>query len=593
MPNPYLLYEFRNEGGEIEPLLFSDPLAILETSSLSEVAEILLKVEKAVGEGFYAAGCVSYEAAPAFRPEMNVQTGGEMPLVWFGIFNEPKKSFSIPEEQQSYSVSDWKMASSVERYKAGIQQIKQAIEEGETYQVNYTERLVAEFTGSDLAFYRQLARNQQADYAAYLNLGRFRVLSASPELFFKVQDGKLTAKPMKGTAPRGRTTQEDREQVTALLASEKERAENLMIVDLLRNDMSRIAKKGSVKADPLFTVETYPTVHQLTSTIKAELDETTTILNWFQALFPCGSITGAPKISTMNYIAELEQTPREVYCGAIGFVTPTKDAVFNVPIRTVVIDQEKETARYGVGGGITWDSTSEGEYRELQTKAEVLTAKRPVFTLLESLKLEDGNYPLLRYHLARLKDSADYFHFPGNIQEIEKELTKLAENYPSGTYKIRLLLDDKGRIKLQAQETAKIGKPVKCSLASSAVDSRNPFLFHKTTHREVYEKASAKLPDDIFSVLLWNENQQLTEFTIGNVVLEKNGRFFTPPVSCGLLAGTFRQQLLDQKRIEEKIIYKEELQDYEAIWLINGVRGWLPVALTNLEPALNKPIQSS
>lgn len=185
MPNPYLLYEFRNEGGEIEPLLFSDPLAILETSNLSEVAEILLKVEKAVGEGFYAAGCVSYEAAPAFRPEMNVQTGGEMPLVWFGIFNEPKKSFSIPEEQQSYSVSDWKMASSVERYKAGIQQIKQAIEEGETYQVNYTERLVAEFTGSDLAFYRQLARNQQADYAAYLNLGRFRVLSASPELFLK------------------------------------------------------------------------------------------------------------------------------------------------------------------------------------------------------------------------------------------------------------------------------------------------------------------------------------------------------------------------------------------------------------------------
>nr|WP_251047603.1 aminodeoxychorismate synthase component I [Planococcus sp. ISL-110] len=576
------MYEFRNEDGRIEPLLFSEPLRVLETSVLSEVPEIMEKVEKAVGDGFYAAGYVSYEAAPAFHPEMHVQPGGEMPLVWFGIFNEPKKSFSISEEQP-YRVSEWKMASSVERYKEGIQQIKQAIEEGDTYQVNYTERLVAKFAGSDLAFYRQLARNQQADYGAYLNLGRYRVLSASPELFFKVHKGKLTAKPMKGTAPRGRTTQEDRTRITELRASEKERAENLMIVDLLRNDMSRLAERGTVKADPLFTVETYPTVHQLTSTIGAQLDETTTILDWFQALFPCGSITGAPKVSTMKYIAELEQTPREVYCGAIGFITPDKDAIFNVPIRTVILDQEKGTARYGVGGGITWDSTSEGEYRELQTKAEVLTAKRPVFSLLESLKLEDGKYPLLRYHMARLQDSAVYFHFPGNIQEVEDELMKLAKKYPEGTYKIRLLLDEKGQVELQAQKTVPIEEPVNCAMALSAVDSRNPFLFHKTTHREVYDQASNKLPSDMFSVLLWNENRQLTEFTIGNVVVEKNGRFFTPPVSCGLLAGTFRQQLLDQKLIEEKIIHKEALRDCDAIWLINGVRGWLAVELENLE----------
>ena len=583
MPNPHLLYEFRNEKGAIEPLVFSQPLEILETTALSEVPAIMEKVEKAIGEGFYAAGYVSYEAAPAFHPEMQVRPAGEMPLVWFGIFNEPQKNSSLSEEQQPYSVSDWKMASSVERYKDGVQRIKLAIEEGDTYQVNYTERLLAEFKGSDLAFYRQLARNQQADYGAYLNLGRFRVLSVSPELFFKVQKGQLTAKPMKGTAPRGRTTEEDRENVTALLASEKERAENLMIVDLLRNDMSRLAKPGTVKAEPLFTVETYPTVHQLTSTVRTELDETATVLNWFQALFPCGSITGAPKISTMKYIADLEQTPREVYCGAVGFITPEKNAVFNVPIRTVIIDQEKETARYGVGGGVTWDSTSEGEYRELQTKAEVLTVKRPVFRLLESLKLEDGKYPLLGYHLARLKDSANYFHFLGNIEEAEKELMTLAEQYPKGIYKVRLLLDGKGQLELQAQKTAPIEEPVKCALASSAVDSRNPFLFHKTTHREVYEKVSEGLPKDVFSILLWNEKQQLTEFTIGNLVLEKNRRFFTPPVSCGLLAGTFRQHLLDRKLIEEKIIHKEELADCDAIWLINGVRGWLKVELENHE----------
>ncbi len=577
MTNPYLLYEFKNKAGEMEPLFFSDPIGVFETHKLDEVTTILEKVERAVNDGFYAAGYVSYEAAPAFRPAMHVQSAGEMPLVWFGIFNEPQKMPPLRDEQEAYTVSAWTMASSVERYKQGIQQIKTAIEEGHTYQVNYTERLSAKFTGSDLAFYRQLARNQQADYGAYLKMGRFRILSASPELFFKVQAGKLTAKPMKGTAPRGRTTQEDQEHVNVLLASEKEQAENLMIVDLLRNDMSQLARKGTVQAKPLFTVETYPTVHQLTSTVTAELKENTTILDWFQALFPCGSITGAPKISTMKYIAALEQTPREVYCGAIGFITPEKEAVFNVPIRTVVIDREKETACYGVGGGITWDSTSEGEYQELQTKAQVLTAKRPVFSLLESLKLEDGKYPLLSYHLTRMKDSAEYFHFPGNTETAEKELIELAQKYSKGTYKIRLLVDRQGRVRVESQKILPLTKPVKCAVATTAVDSKNPFLFHKTTHREVYDKAREDIPKELFSVLLWNEKQQITEFTIGNVVLEKEGRFFTPPVDCGLLAGTFRQQLLDQQKIEEKIILKRELKDYDAIWLVNGVRGWLAV----------------
>ncbi|EGA91354.1 para-aminobenzoate synthase component II [Planococcus donghaensis MPA1U2] len=580
MSNPHLMYEFKNSAGEIEPLYFSDPVNVFETHELADVANMLEKVEKAMNDGFYAAGYVSYEAAPAFRPEMQVQSGGEMPLLWFGIFKEPQKMPPISKKQQTYQVSDWAMASSIEQYKAGIQQIKTAIEEGHTYQVNYTERLSADFTGDDLAFYHQLARNQQADYGAYLNLGRFRLLSASPELFFKVQGGKLIAKPMKGTAPRGRTTQEDQEHIKSLLSSEKEKAENVMIVDLLRNDMSRLAEKGSVKADPLFTVETYPTVHQLTSTVTADLKDHTTIWDWFHALFPCGSITGAPKISTMKYIAALEQTPREVYCGAIGFITPDKEAVFNVPIRTVVIDAEKGVARYGVGGGITWDSTAEGEYRELQTKAKVLTAKRPVFKLLESLKLKDGEYPLLSYHLARLKDSSGYFHFPGNSEKVKAELVKLAQQYPQGTYKVRLLVDRKGELELQAQETVMMEEPLTCALASSPIDSKNPFLFHKTTHREVYKQASAELSKEFFSVLLWNEKQQITEFTIGNVVVEKEGRFFTPPVKCGLLAGTFRQHLLDEKKIEEKIILKEELKEYDAIWFINGVRGWLAVELS-------------
>ena len=581
MDNPYLLFEFRNADGIVEPLAFTDPVRILQTDNLNEVSGILKQLDEAADQGYYAAGFVSYEAAPAFHPEMETRETGVLPLIWFGIFEEPQKPAGQAEsaDPTDYHVSDWQMAGSPEAYKEGIRKIKRAIEEGYTYQVNYTERLHADFSGSDFAFYRQLARNQQADYGAYLNIGNHSILSASPELFFRVDDGRLTTKPMKGTASRGRTLEEDKLRIAELLASEKEQAENLMIVDLLRNDMSRLAQKGTVNVEKLFEVETYPTVHQMTSTITAELSPGLKILDWFKALFPCGSITGAPKISTMHTIAELEATPREVYCGAIGYITPDKNAVFNVPIRTVMIDKEEDRARYGVGGGVTWDSTSEGEFRELQTKAEVLTARRPEFQLLESLKLENGGYPLKPYHIGRLLDSAAYFNFPADQRAIEERLSKLTDEYPAGLYKVRLLLDRVGEMSVEAKETAAIAEPVKCVLAAAPVDSGNSFLYHKTTYRQVYEGPAKTMPPEAFSVLLWNESGELTEFTIGNVVVEKDGEFFTPPVSCGLLPGTFRQQLLDDGIIKEKIILKDELGDWDAIWFINSVRGWLRVEM--------------
>lgn len=575
---PYLLYEFRNEQGDIEPLVFTKPLRILQASSIEEIPAIMEEIETAMQQGYYVAGYMSYEAAPAFNPEMKVRTGNSMPLAWFGLFEEPAALGKEPEPS-FYKVSGWQMESSADRYKSGIAKIKNAIEEGRTYQVNYTERLYAEFRGDARSFYRQLARNQQAGYSAYLDLGKHQILSASPELFFKVVNGKLTTKPMKGTASRGRTLAEDQEKITALLESQKEQAENLMIVDLLRNDMSRLAKRGTVRVPKLFEVETYPTVHQLTSTVEAELDSSASVFDWFKALFPCGSITGAPKISTMETIAALEQTPREVYCGAIGYFTPEKEAVFSVPIRTVVIDTEQNKARYGVGGGITWDSTTEGEYLELYAKAEVLTAQRPEFQLLESLKLENGFFPLLRYHLKRLKSSAAYFNFPGNIAEVEAQLKGLAADHPAGLYKVRLLLDKHGKATIEALETTAIKEPIMCELADSPIDSRNPFLFHKTTHRQVYA-AHPKKEAGSFSVLLWNEREEITEFTIGNVVVEKDGKLFTPPVSCGLLNGTFRQKLLDNHNISEKVIHKKDLCTFDAIFFINSVRGCLNVTLT-------------
>lgn len=580
MANPYLHFEFRNSAGIIETLIFRNPLRVLQTTRLEEVADILDELNTAAEQGYYSAGFVSYEAAPAFDPAMEVHPADDFPLVWFGVFGEPER----PDPQREavadgYHVSSWDMAGSPETYREGIKKIKQAIEAGDTYQVNYTERLHADFSGSDFAFYRQLAHNQQAGYGAYLNIGDQRILSASPELFFRIDDGRLMTKPMKGTAPRGRTREEDEMLIAELLASEKEQAENLMIVDLLRNDMSRLAKKGTVNVTKLFEVETYPTVHQMTSTVEAELAPGLTILDIFKALFPCGSITGAPKISTMHKIAELETTPRGVYCGAIGFLTPDKNAVFNVPIRTVTIDHRNGHARYGVGGGVTWDSTSEGEFKELQTKAEVLTARRPKFRLLESLKLENGKYPLMDYHLSRLSDSAAYFNFAIDTAAVEHRLAELAAVFPAGTFKVRLLLNKSGGITAEAQETSTINEPVKCAIAAAPVNRESPFLYHKTTHRQAYEKAAEKLSPEAFSVLLWNEKEELTEFTIGNLVVEIDGEFVTPPVSCGLLPGTLRQKLLDAGEVKEKIIMKNELGSYDAIWFINSVRGWLRVEM--------------
>lgn len=580
MKSPFLLYEFSDEYGNKLPKLFTNPTKILQTNSLQEIPVIFQEMETAVKEGYYAAGYLSYEAAPAFNYNMEVHHDPKLPLLWFGIFEKPEPFYQLGSSESEFSLSDWKMDMSSSDYKNGILQIKTAIEEGQTYQLNYTDRLRANFTGDDFSFYRQLSRNQQSDYNAYLNLGNYSILSASPELFFKVTKNKIKTKPMKGTAPRGRYTEEDKIYLNRLLTSEKERAENLMIVDLLRNDISRIAKSGSVKVTKLFEAETYPTVHQLTSTIEAEIREDSTLFEWFQALFPCGSITGAPKISTMQYISKLELSPREAYCGTIGYVTPERDAVFNVPIRTVIIDRDKNSASYGAGGGITWDSTPEGEYEELITKAKLLKERRPDFQLLESLKLDEGNYPLLKYHLERMQDSSVYFKYHLDIDAVEQELLSLAAEYDTGSYKVRLLADKSGAFSTEAIPVKTIVAQASCMLAKKPIDRQNPFFYHKTTNRKMYEELEkAKLEKD-FSVLMWNEEEELTEFTIGNVVLEKKGKFFTPPVSSGLLAGTFRRYLIENQKIEEKVLYKHDLKDADAVWFINSVRGWVKVSVS-------------
>ncbi|WP_164219883.1 aminodeoxychorismate synthase component I [Virgibacillus sp. YIM 98842] len=578
---PKLQFDFADDQGNKKPLLFNNPGNIITAATTNEVIHALEKVQDAVNKGYYAAGYLSYEAAPAFDQAFQVHTNHRMPLLWFGIFDQP-----APEEndiEKKFHATDWVPQTGMDEYCRNINVIKEAIEAGDSYQVNYTIRMQSNFSGDSKSYYNQLAKNQSANYSAYLHIDDFSILSVSPELFFHLKNGKLTAKPMKGTAARGMNPQEDKEKAAWLYHSEKNRAENVMIVDLLRNDLGMIADAGTVQVPKLFSIERYPTVYQMTSTVTAGIPEEIDLAAIFKALFPCGSITGAPKISTMNIIHELEKDPREVYCGAIGFITPDQEAIFNVPIRTVMIDHNTNIAQYGVGGGITWHSDKREEYEEILTKAKVLQGKHPDFYLLETIGCLDGEFVVLHEHMERLEQSASYFHFPADIGKIKKELLDYKQKLNGGNWKLRLLLSRNGEIKIEAQEISPMDTSVKIALAKTPVDKNDIFLYHKTTNREVYKEKLQEYKD-IFDVLLWNEDEELTEFTMGNVVVELNGELFTPPVSCGLLDGTFRKYLLRKGIIKEKIIKVDLLPKCSNVWFINSVRKWIPVEFKYKNP---------
>ncbi|TDL92373.1 aminodeoxychorismate synthase component I [Vibrio vulnificus] len=573
-----LIFHFTDKQGDSRPLYFANPKKVITAHSIEDVLPQFQKVQEAIEQGNYAAGYVSYEAAPAFDKSFKVKDGAKMPLLWFGIFDKPEEE--LPEKLTgAFNLADWQSETDSNAYRSGFQRIKSEIKKGNTYQVNYTMRLQSQFEGDDFAFFERLKRAQRSNYSAYLNVGTHKILSASPELFFRWEDGQLITRPMKGTVKRGTTLKVDQLNAEWLAASEKNQAENYMIVDLLRNDLGMIAEPGSVKVPQLKAIEKYPTVWQMTSTITADTNPGTTIIDIFKALFPCGSITGAPKIKTMEIIADIENSPREVYCGAIGFITPESEAVFNVPIRTVVIDKETAKAEYGVGGGITWDSELSEEYDEAFLKAKLLTVERPAYKLLESMKLSDGEYYLLTDHIDRMKQSAEYFDYWFPEMNLRDQLQKYADMNQGNLQKVRVLLHENGEIEVTGQAIKPLDSEFTAILAETPISSANPFLFHKTTNRDVYEGFQMNNPD-FHDVLLWNEEGSITEFTNGNVVVKINGDLYTPPVESGLLAGTFRQELIRKKEIKEKTISKADLNNAEEIWFINSVRGKLKVNLT-------------
>ncbi|MFN8434535.1 MAG: aminodeoxychorismate synthase component I [Anaerolineales bacterium] len=558
---------------------FTGPRCVIVTEKLDEVRKSLEEVESLVNKnGWTAAGFVSYEAAPAFDPALKVISSKDrFPLLWFGLYD----SFETLESLESsipLPPLEWTPGTEREAYNHAIQIIKDRISQGKTYQVNYTMRLSTNL-GADVTIWQlfsHLTRSQNK-YAAYLDIDNWSICSASHELFFDLDQDVITSRPMKGTIKRGRTTIEDKNAQGWLHASTKNRAENVMIVDMIRNDIGRIAEVSSVRVPELFTIEKYPTLFQMTSTVQAKTKASVTEI--FANLFPCASITGAPKVSTMNIIAELETSSRKVYCGSIGYITPGRKARFNVAIRTACIDKQKRKAEYGIGGGIVWDSTSADEYSEALLKAQVLTSPpQKDFSLFETLLWtpEEG-YFLLDRHVARMMDSANYFGFKTENLEanFRKFLADTSLNITSPK-RIKVQMNSKGDISGEVKDFQSTDKVFQVCLAKNPINSNDCFLFHKTTSRDVYNSAAIAGFDD---VLLYNEKDELTEFTIGNLVVQINGEFFTPPIECGLLTGTFRAELVASGKVKERILKIQDWAEYEAMFLVNSVRKWVKISV--------------
>ncbi len=564
--------------------LFTDPEKVVTAETPEQVPAAMEAIEAALAEGFFAAGCLAYELGYVLEPRLLplLPKNRKVPLIWMGIFKD-RRAITAAEVAEllsggtdGYNLEDLRPDLERNDYIKAIGRIRDAIAAGDVYQINYTFKYLFGFSGSAAALYANLRRRQRAGHGALVATEDFHVLSLSPELFFEVDNGEIRARPMKGTAGRAPDAARDLDQKAWLAADGKSRAENLMIVDLVRNDLGRVSETGSVEVSGLFTVETYPTLHQMTSAIKARLEPKKGFADLVTALFPCGSVTGAPKVRAMEIIRDMEAAPRGVYTGAVGWAGPGGGAAFNVAIRTLVVDRDGR-GEMGVGGGIVFDSDAAAEYEECLLKARFLTETMPPFSLIETMRLENGTFHLLARHIRRLESSAVFFGFPFDESAIRRRLAGEAEKLNGGTHRVRLLLDENGKIDTaSATLEAETGKWT-FTLSSVRADRHSPFTFHKTTRHELYDRERAAGGGD--EVVFLNDRGEITEGSMTNIFIEMNGLLLTPPVSCGLLAGTFRQDLLDRGKAREAVLTPENLRETERIFLANSVRGLMPARL--------------
>ena len=567
-------------------LSFERPIRECVAWRTDRVAAALNEASAATQAGYYVAGFVAYEAASGLDSALTAHTPTRAPLVWLGVYEKPSLLPELPSCDEPFEVGAWQPSVTPAQYRAAIGRIRDWIRAGDTYQVNYTYRLRARFRGSAWALFLALQQAQRSVHSAFVRLPNLTVCSVSPELFFSVDGERIVSRPMKGTAARGWTSEEDGARADALRHSPKERAENVMITDMIRNDLGRIARFGSVRVVRAFETEPYPTVWQMTSTVEART--TASLSETMRALFPCASVTGAPKVRAMQIVRALEPDPRGLYTGAIGYWSPAagsekRRAEFNVAIRTAVIGLEQpDSIEYGVGGGIVWDSDPDGEYEECLAKARVLSAPpRQPFRMLETmLWTSQAGYALLDRHLRRMADSAAYFSFPFDPETLTARLNDLAAGLDKGSWRVRVLLAENGEATVETVREPERDPNAVLRLAFSAdpVDIETPFLYHKTTFRDVYERARASVPahDD---AILYNARGEVTETTVANLVFEIGGRKVTPPVRCGLLPGTFRAELVASGQVEERVVTKAEAAAADRVFAVNSVRGWMRARL--------------
>lgn len=584
---PFVLFD--DARGERGTRLFEKPERVLVCERAEDVGGTLAQIDQAIADGFYVAGYLAYELGYLLEPKLAKRLPDDLngPLIWMGVF-KTSRTLDAPAlfkdwSKGSHSVGPLSAAITREQYIENVETVRDHIRAGDVYQINYTFKQSFEFSGSPLALYGALRNRQRASFGAVIATGERHILSLSPELFVETQDDTARTRPMKGTAPRAANPERDWEHRHWLCHDEKSKAENLMIVDLLRNDLSRVADVGTVNVTDLFSVETYPTLHQMTSGIEAKLRAGTTFSELLGALFPCGSITGAPKVKAMEIINTLEDGARGVYTGAVGYISASEGAHFNVAIRTLSLDNDGR-GEMSIGSGIVYDSDAEAEWDECHLKAQFLTAAAPpAFSLLETFKWDHREgFALLDLHLDRLKASAAYFCLPYDEQDVQRALDTAVCNQ-DGPQKVRLTLDGDGNVEVKTKPLAALTKDgiVTVELSSQVVDTDSPFTYHKTTNRHFYddERERLKAQTGCHEVLFFNDRGELTEGSFTNVFIEKNGDLLTPPIRGGLLGGTLRQGLLNKGRCVEAVLTRDDLKAPNKLFLGNAVRGLFQASL--------------
>ena len=546
---------------------FSNPIKTIEAFDNESFKLAFDEIEK-YRHGAYLLGYIRYEAKDIF---LGKEIKSDSPLLYFEVFDE-YEDFELENSLFIEALNPIAQIS-YDEYSQSLHEIKNLIAQGETYQVNYTYDYAVSSGLEGFELYMSILKNQKTPYNAYIKNKYEEILSFSPELFFEIEGNFIKTKPMKGTINRGQDKEEDLQNIEFLRNDIKNRAENVMIVDLLRNDLGKIAKTASVKVDKLFEVETHKTLHQMTSEVSAELLPDISFYNIFEAIFPCGSVTGAPKISTMEIIDRLEIAKREVYCGAIGLISPAK-TVFSVPIRILQKKNNEKDYKCRVGGAIVWDSDILEEWDETLTKIKFLTLE-PDFKFIETIKVENSELVFGDLHFERLQNAAKEWGFKFN--------DKILQIRPEVDGMMRVLLSKDGSFEVQYLPLVE-SKTDKVIISKNPVKSQEKFLQYKTTHRPWYDESMQKIKNgEIYDEIFLNEKGELTEGARTNIVFEIDGKLYTPPLGCGLLNGIFRQKMIEEQQIQEKILYLADFKRAENIFCINSVRGITKVKIDDID----------